>query len=154
MTGARSGVIVLRAALRCQKTHLKIKRFVGGGGGVRILDDVNHLTDISLQISYQQMYRVECDFIVFWILFVSVSFGQFQMVVVTLSCLLPQTHLHRSCAIIRVIAIFVRGMFDITATNCRSRWRLSLIHHTYLFSANLKLWAQKCCKSNVNDDFK
>jgi len=30
MTGARSGVIVLRAALRCQKTHLKIKRVVGG----------------------------------------------------------------------------------------------------------------------------
>jgi len=32
-----------RAALRCQKTHLKIKRVVVG---VRILDDVNHLTDI------------------------------------------------------------------------------------------------------------
>jgi ribosomal protein S27E len=57
-------VIVLRASSRCQKTHLKIKRVVGGGG-VRILDDVNHLSDGSLQISHQQMYRVECDFIVF-----------------------------------------------------------------------------------------
>ena len=150
VTGARSGVTVLRTALRCQKTHLKIKRFLGVGGarpysGWRKSSHWCIIADfIPTNVASGMRLYSALNFVC-----VCLSFGQFQMVVVTPSCLLPQTRLHRSCTIIRVIAIFVRGMFDITATNCRPRWRLSPIHHTYLFSANLKIWAEKWCKSNV-----
>ena len=63
VTQCDSNIIAVWTFSHCQKLRLKIKRLAVSP----VLDDVNHLTDIWLQILCQQMYGIERDFVTFWV---------------------------------------------------------------------------------------
>jgi hypothetical protein len=115
-------------SLLYQRIRLKIKQVVD-------LQFISCLTKNIPVMSYQHMYGMECDFNILNFVQFCFSVCQFQMPILTVSCLLPRTHFHRSCDIIPVISVSVFCIADSIVTNCQPYSHHLPIHISFIFQS-------------------